>query len=116
MIVNEALQIWEFDVDNTLIHWDLSAYPDAPRVYPIGAHGPVEMVPNQKNVNLLVQLAKSNWYIVVHSGSGAQWAKSAVQALDIEKYVDEVRAKPRGRTDDRAPGDGLAYTTYREPA
>jgi hypothetical protein len=110
-------RIWEFDVDDTLICWDLSQYPDSPRVgVPSPRGGFVEVIPHQKNINLLVKLSKIGWYIRVHSGSGVNWASDVIKTLQLEDYVDSVESKPLGKTDDQPPGDGLAYQCYRDPA
>ncbi len=108
-------RIWEFDVDNTLILWDKSQYQDIPPVFANSDKGPVTLHINQKNVNLLIKLAKIGWYIRVHSGSGVEWAAKIIRLLNLEPYVDSVEAKPLGKTDDQPPGEGLAYLAYREP-
>lgn len=110
-------EIWEFDVDNTLIMWDKSAYvdKDVKRVVVQSAKGPVELVINQKNVNLLIKLAKIGYYIRVHSGSGFEWADKIVRALELTEYVDSVESKPRGKTDDKPPGEGTTYLAWRDP-
>lgn len=115
MLTNHAPQIWEFDTDDTLVMWDVSSYPDLDDVWVDTPKGSAHLKINQKQVNLLVKLAKVGWFIRVYSGSGANWAASVVQALSIEQYVDECAYKPRGRSDDRPLGDGLAYNVYRDP-
>ena len=119
MKINYHANIWEFDVDNTLVLWDISKYSDVKKVYipstTLIDPELIELAVHVKNVKLLVKLAKIGWYIRVHSGSGVVWADAVVRALGIEKYVDEISAKPRGRTDDMRPGDGLAYDCYRDP-
>jgi len=115
MYINNAAQLWQFDVDDTLIMWDKSAYPDLKTITVSTAKGDAVVHVNQKNVNLLIKLAKLGWYIRAHSGSGQPWALAVVQALGIERYVDEVAPKPRGETDDQPAGEGLAYKAYREP-
>lgn len=113
---NDNPRIWTFDVDDTLVYWNLSEHPGEPTIIVDHVRGPVFLVPNQKNINLLKKLAKIGWYIRVHSGSGMEWAAAIVIALDLEPYVDVIEAKPLGNTDDQAPGDGLAYQVYRSKA
>jgi hypothetical protein len=110
----ENPNIWEVDVDDTLVCWDLSKYPEHPRVVVQGPCGPTELVVHRKNVNMVIKLAKVGWFIRVHSGSGMPWARLIVQSLELEPFVQECCAKPRGRTDDRPPGDGLAYQAFRD--
>lgn len=107
--------IWEFDVDDTLIMWNRSKYPTAERITIQTEKGPAELVVNRKNVNLLIKAAKLGYYVRVHSGSGAKWATKIVNALDIANYVDSVETKPKAKTDDKAPGDGITYLAYRDP-
>ncbi len=115
MKVVEENKIWQFDVDDTLITWDISAYPLRNIFTMKGPKGhDVDLIQNEKNINLLEKLSKVGWYIRVHSGSGWQWAKAVIEALELTEFVDEVTSKPLGNTDDRPPGDGLAYNVYRD--
>ncbi len=116
MKINQNPRIWEFDVDDTLICWDLSAFERNQQQEIQGPRGRVLVVPHQKNINLLIKLAKIGWHIRVQSGSGVEWARCVLEQLGLEDYVDEVEAKPLGNTDDKGPGDGLAYQVFREPA
>lgn len=107
--------IWEFDVDDTLIMWNRSEYPNAERITIETAKGPAELVVNRKNINMLIKAAKLGYYIRVHSGSGHHWAWKVCNALDILEYVDSIETKPKAKTDDKAPGDGITYLAYRDP-
>lgn len=107
--------IWEFDVDDTLIMWNRSKYPEGERIIIPTDKGDAEVIVNRKNVNMLIKAAKLGYYIRVHSGSGASWAKKVVEALAIQNYVDSVETKPKAKTDDKAPGDGITYLAYRDP-
>jgi FMN phosphatase YigB (HAD superfamily) len=113
-MINRNPRIWTFDVDDSLVMWNLSEFPQEDRILVSHVRGPVELVPNLKNINLLVKLAKIGWYIRVHSGSGVEWAERVITTLGLLDYVDAVEAKPLGNTDDQAPGDGLAYSVYRK--
>lgn len=117
MKINKNPRIWEFDVDDTIVLWDQSKYPDrAPIEIPSARKGHTALViPHRKTVNLLVKLSKVGWYIRVHTGSGYKWGVKVIRALGLQDFVDEVSSKPLGRTDDKAPGDGLAYDVYRDP-
>lgn len=108
-------RIWEFDVDDTVIMWNRSEFSPKEKITINHVKGPVELVPNKKNINLLIKLSKIGWYIRVHSGSGVEWAQKIVTSLGLEKYVDSVESKPLGKTDDKPPGDGFAYLAYRDP-
>lgn len=109
-------EIWEFDVDDTLVMWNLSEFsPSAERVVIETSKGPTELVVNTKNVKMLQKIAKLGYYVRVHSGSGYQWAWKVCNALDLLGYVDSIETKPKGKTDDKAPGDGITYLAYRDP-
>ncbi len=112
---NSNPRIWEFDVDDTLFSWNLSEFDRSQHQEIQGPRGRVVIVPNQKNINLLIKLAKIGWYIRVQSGSGVEWACTILEQLGLEDYVDEVEAKPLGNTDDQGPGDGLAYRVFMAP-
>lgn len=115
MKINNNPRIWEFDVDDTLVFWDLSKFPAEQPETIEHVKGPVQVVRNQKNINLLIKLSKIGWFIRVHSGSGVEWALKVLNHLELVDFVDVVEAKPLGKTDDQAPGDGLAYKVYRAP-
>lgn len=52
------------------------------------------IVANERVRDLLIIMAHmKNVRVVVWSGGGELWAKQAVAALNIGKYVDEVRSK-----------------------
>lgn len=109
-------RIWQFDVDDTLIIWQRDAYTKKNCIHLNSPSGlTVELLPHSKNINLLMKLSKIGWYIRVHSGSGWEWAHCVVVALGLTNYVDEVTSKPLGNTDDKGPGDGIAYNIYRHP-
>lgn len=107
-------KVWNFDVDDTLVMWNLSEYQDLPTIEVPGCNGVVTLAVNQKNINLLIKLAHIGWYIRVHSGSGVDWAEKIVVALNLMPYVDSIETKALGNTDDQPHGDGIAYSVYRE--
>jgi hypothetical protein len=111
---NNNPRIWEFDVDDTIIMWDLSKYKKLKKITVKYRGKAIKLVPHTKNINLLIKLSKIGWFIRVHSGSGMEWARAVVKALKIEPYVNTVEAKPLGISDDQPPGDGLAYKAWRD--
>jgi hydroxymethylpyrimidine pyrophosphatase-like HAD family hydrolase len=62
-----------FDVDGCLIRFDGT--------------------PNWDLIDLLRQLKKMGWKIVVHSGGGKGYCGSAVRKLNLEPFVDMYGAK-----------------------
>lgn len=105
------------DVDDTLIMWDLSKYQDTHRAdfITIGIHGYESIVlPNQKNINLLVKFAKLGYDIIVHSQTGWEHAKEVVEKLNLTEYVDYYGDKPKYILDD-IPPSGWTQRLWRDP-
>lgn len=91
-------RVFASDVDDTIILWDVSEYPDAPKVQLDG--GSITVAINQKNVNTLIKFKKLGYTVVVWSQSGKDWAEKVVNALDINQYVDLIMTKPSYYLDD----------------
>ena len=94
-----------FDVDDTLLMWDLpeGIYPNDDRLITVKCRNYTERcLPNKYNINLLISLAKRGHSIVVWSGGGADWAEAAVKALELEEFVEVVSGKPQYYIDDIA--------------
>lgn len=69
-----------FDVDGTLIS--------------NGALSEDQIVANERIRTLLIIMARmKNTRIIVWSGGGELWARQAVAALGLQKYVDEYASK-----------------------
>lgn len=92
-----------FDVDSTLLEWDLPEgvdINDDELVY-VRCRGHSErLLPNEHNIKLLRQFAKRGIAIIVWSAGGSDWAEAAVQALDLEEFVSVVTSKPHYYIDD----------------
>jgi phosphoserine phosphatase len=89
-----------FDVDDTLIIWD---------VKPEDTDLVVVEDPNGKSITLKVHrphltLLKYHYargsHVVVWSQGGYAWAASIVKALGIQRYVHQCMTKPRAYVDD----------------
>jgi predicted phosphatase len=105
-----------FDVDNTIILWDMSKYPDLNTVDVVHINGTATVAVHQKNLNMLVRLWKCGRFIVVHSGNGHAWAASVIRALGIEDCVDLVLDKPGDLyVDDMPAGHWLGERVWRDP-
>jgi hypothetical protein len=108
------------DVDDTLVMGNLSDYPpDMPRVYidlyATGGVRPMELIPNQKNINLFIKFRKMGYRMIVWSQTGADWAEAVVKALGMEPYVDVVMSKPRWFFDDRPAEGWMGTQIWRDP-
>lgn len=103
------------DTDDTLICWDISEFPEKEQIVVNFVNGPVTLVPHKKNINTLIKFWKLGYNIIVHSGSGYEWAETIVKALDLEKYVNAVMAKPLYYFDDKPAETWLNNRVYRDP-
>lgn len=89
------------DVDDTLAMHNLSEYPTEQRVVVEYTHGPMVIVPNQKNINTLIKFKKLGYYVIVWSRTGSDWAEKVCEATGIDGYVDLYLTKPIFILDDR---------------
>lgn len=104
-----------FDVDDTLILWDKSAYPNAPTVtVSFGKHKDTVLAVHEKNVNLLKKFSRLGYQIMVFSQTGADWAKCIIDALGIEQFVDYYGTKPMFYIDDKG-ADSWMQRVWRDP-
>lgn len=112
-----------FDVDDTLILWDKSQYPDSPHVTILNQGLESTLPVHTKQLNLMVKLAKIGYQIVVWSRSGDKWARAVVETLlsaghlpaAIEGRIT-IMSKPTLFVDDQKPEVWLGEHVYREPS
>jgi len=99
----EAGPVACFDVDDTLLMWDMAKTVLENEIVTVVCRGKSqERQVNPFNLDLLIKMSNSGHSIVVWSAGGSDWAESAVKALGIEKYVDIVMKKPTYYIDDIA--------------
>ncbi len=110
----ESHKVISVDVDDTLILWDLSAYPDMPRIEVDYAGYKSTLIPHQKNINLLIKLAKLGYEIVVWSATGYDWAELIVAELNLGEYVTLCMSKPRYYVDDKNAESWIGERLWRE--
>jgi len=94
-----------FDVDDTLVMWNLpdDMHLNDSKLITIKCRDYEERVlPNPYNIQLLKKMARRGHAIVVWSGGGADWAEAVVKTLKLEKYVESVSGKPTYFIDDIA--------------
>ena len=91
-----------FDCDDTLVNWDISKYPhtedELVQVPDDQYHWKV--LPHHKNIELLKRLKAQGYGIVVWSAAGNDWARTVIQMLGIEQFVDICMSKPELAVDD----------------
>lgn len=92
-----------FDVDDTLVMWDLpeDIKINDDRLVTVICRGHSNRVlPNPYNINLLKKMKKRGHAIIIWSAGGSDWAESVIKALDLEDLVDVVATKPTYYIDD----------------
>lgn len=112
--VLESHKVVGVDCDDTLVMWDISKYPDMPRIT-VDLCGPVQLVVNQKNVNLVRKLAKLGYQIVVWSQTGYDWARVVGKAVGIDDVTSLYMTKPRYHIDDMPASVWIGDRLWRDP-
>lgn len=115
MRVIESDNVVMVDVDDTLVCWNLSDFPDYDRTIILHVNGPVAVVPHQPNINTLIKFWKLGYTVIVWSGSGWLWAKNVVEQLGLTEYVHSVQSKPRWHFDDKPAETWMGSRVYRDP-
>lgn len=113
VLANDRI-VW-VDCDDTLIMWDLSAYPDLPRVKVQNSDEAAIVVPNLKNINTIKKFYKLGYKLIVHSGSGHLWAEAVVKALELQPYVTLIMSKPMYYFDDYSVVNWIGPRIWRDP-
>ena len=104
-----------FDVDETLLIYDFPQEKMNEAIQVSIEGGPsVYVVPHRVHVEQVRRHKAWGNGVVVWSRSGWQWAKAAVIALGLDKYVDAVAAKPFYYYDDKKCCEILGEHRYKE--
>jgi len=103
-----------FDVDDTLIYWDDDKVPkDVYSSISFKFRGrDLKRSIISKHVNELRLQKESGSTIIVWSKSGVEWAKTIIQAIGLEDYVDLVMPKPDRIYDDKDPSEWMPKRRY----
>ncbi len=95
--VDDTLLMWGFDRDPK--YWDQVICIEAHNNF-YDIHMKEYLVPNEKNIQELINHSNDGWEIIVWSAAGKEWAEAAVKALKLEPYVDDIKCKPVKFLDD----------------
>lgn len=90
-----------FDVDDTLIAWNLD--PDKETIEING----YMMNPIHEHITGIKQHKGRGHFIIVWSQGGVDWAEEVVKALGMEDVVDIVMTKPKWYYDDIPANDWM---------
>lgn len=109
MIVLKCTQPTYFDVDDTLVMWDL---PDTMKnnLWIDGTYFKV----HKPHIEVLKKHAARGHTIIVWSQGGWEWAEKVVKALELEEYVDLVIEKPKWIYDDLPASKFMPESYYLE--
>lgn len=99
--------IWCFDVDGTLIDWNVNGNDVISIADPIDETNCLVAAINHNNIRLLKEKKARGCTVIVWSQGGFAHAEQIVKALQLEAWVDLVMTKPAGIVDDIDPQDWL---------
>lgn len=93
-----------FDVDETLVRMEWDENDKIPRIEPI-----------QEHIKLLKEFAARDFFIVVWSDGGANWAREVVEMYGLTNFVDLVISKPTWYVDDLEATQWAMRRVYKLP-
>lgn len=104
-----------FDVDNTLIMYDIPPERSNEAIEISIRHGlpAIRVIPHEVHCELVRHHRAWGNGVVVWSRSGVEWASAVVKALGLEPYVDLVIAKPFYYYDDKKCCEILGEHRYK---
>lgn len=116
MIAIQGTDFSYFDVDDTLVSWDMPGYGDGDSSRAVAFTDPSSgatwlLTPIEKTIEALKQCKLAGSTIVVWSAGGWDWAQEVVKTLGLEAYVDLVTSKPNRFYDD-LPANEILGTRY----
>lgn len=102
------------DVDETLVCWPDDPFTETNESVQIELDGTrYYLNPHVYNIEQLKKLKRTGFKVVVWSLGGQQWAQNAVNALELNEYVDFVLAKPDFIIDDLPPSEWMGANIYK---
>ena len=111
MKVYESENIVCFDVDDTLVIWNVPPGEEGnTRVFDNFGFKE-KLLPHRAHIKLLKQFKARGQFVIVWSQGGHQWASEVVKYLELTEYVDLIMAKPKWIVDD-LPASAWTKRTY----
>lgn len=118
-LIRESKKFVAFDCDDTLVMWNEVPFQDEIDLYgTIPFQDPYKnkmihnLRPHKKHIQKLKGYAQSGWTVMVWSAGGWEWAKTVVETLGLQDYVDLIMSKPDVCYDDMPVGEGIAIRKY----
>ena len=102
-----------FDVDDTLVLWNAEP-TDVQIKDPYHENNIIALKKHNKHIKLLKDHKERGYFVVVWSAGGYAWAKTVVETLELQQYVDFIMAKPLKICDDLPASEILGSRIYLE--
>jgi hypothetical protein len=102
------------DIDETLAMADLSEFPDQLQVEVFYSRSPMFVVPNEKNINLLIKFWKLGYEVIFWSKTGGDWARAVAEAFDLTYLSKLYLTKPLFYIDDQPCENWMGTRCYRD--
>lgn len=115
MKVIQGDNVYYYDCDDTLVMWDNKHKTETNTVL-FNCHGFAEnLVPHKGHIEHLKKAKKfDKATIIVWSAGGWEWAKTVVETLGLEDYVDAVMTKPSYYIDDLNCKEFMGTRIYKD--
>lgn len=100
------------DVDDTLVVWG-QPISEKTVEFVCPYTGKVEnLAPHDILIQILKQQKGRGYHVTVWSAGGWKWAKTVVETLKLQEFVDEIRSKPVKFFDDLPANEILGSRVY----
>lgn len=101
-----------FDVDDTLVTPTKKLYGSS-RPVEFGEPGRSEFLfPITPHIKLLKEFAARDFFIIVWSDGGHNWARKVIEKLELTPYVDMIMSKPSWSVDDKEATEWIMKRVY----
>ncbi len=111
----ENYKVVMVDIDETLAMANLSEFPSDEAIQLNYGPGPIWVVPNRKNLNLVEKFYKLDYSVILWSKTGADWAFAIAKAFDIDHMVTLYLTKPQFYIDDQPCENWMGRQCWRDP-
>jgi hypothetical protein len=105
-----------FDVDETLVLWNVTPSSSSRLVEIKAPHFTEWLLPHHEHIERLKRHKRRGDAVVVWSQGGALWAEAVVTALGLTEFVDACLQKPSAYYDDLPAAEFMGSRLYFLPA
>ena len=105
-VLNNDMTVF-FDIDDTLVLWDIPE-DKKDRCIEFNKFGiKVKLLPHLKHIEQIKRHAARGHIVICWSAGGVKWCKEVIKKLKLESYVTLVMCKPQFYYDDLEPQEFL---------